>query len=68
MQHYLDPRKEDDHCSHVVKLDLQVGQRLKAGVSRVVLQQAFKQVSNHGCSCYVHDDGNDTQLKKNNNK
>lgn len=61
---YLDPGKKDDDRSHVVELDLQVGQKLKAGVSGVVLQQAFQTVANHGCSGYVHDDGNNTQLKK----
>lgn len=61
---YLDPGKKDDDCSHVVKLDLQGGQRLKAGVSSVVLQQAFEKVTNHGCSGYVHDNSNNTQLKK----
>lgn len=61
---YLDPGKKDDNCSHVVELDLQVGQRLKAGVSSVVLQQAFEKVAYHGCSGYVHDDSNNTQLKK----
>jgi len=33
-------------------------------VSSVVLQQAFQTVANHGGSGYVHNDGNDTQLKK----
>lgn len=60
---YLDPGKKDDDRSHVVELDLQVGQRLEAGVSIVVLQQAFEKISNHGCSGYVHDNSNNTQLR-----
>lgn len=64
MSVYLDPGKEDNDCGHVVELDLQVGQRLKTRVSSVVLQQAFEKVAYHGCSGYVHDDRNNTQLKK----
>lgn len=30
----------------------------------MVLQQAFEKAANHGCSGYVHDNGNNTQLKK----
>lgn len=33
-------------------------------MSSVVLQQTFEKISNHGCSGDVHDDGNDTQLRK----
>lgn len=33
-------------------------------MSTVVLQQAFEKVANHGCSGYVHDNSNNTQLKK----
>lgn len=33
-------------------------------MSSVVLQQTFEKISNHGCSGDVHDDGNDTQLGK----
>lgn len=59
---YLDPGEKDNDGSHVVELDLQVGQRLKAGVSGVVLQQAFEKTTNHRRSGYVHDDRNNTQL------
>ena len=61
---YLDPGEEDDDRSHVVELDLQVGQGLETGVGTVLLQQAFETTANHGCSGYVHDDGNNTQLEK----
>lgn len=61
---YLDPGEEDDDSSHVVELDLQVGQRLKARVSGVVLQQAFQTAPNHRCSGDVHDNGYNTQLKE----
>ena len=60
---YLDPGKKDDDRGHVVELDLQVGQKLEARVSIVVLQQAFEQISNNGCSGYVHDNSNNTQLR-----
>ncbi len=33
-------------------------------MSGVVLQQAFEKVANHGRSGYVHDDSDNTQLKK----
>lgn len=56
---YLYPAEKDYHCSHVVELDLQVSQRIKAGVRGVVLQ-AFQEVSTHGCSGYAHDNGNNT--------
>lgn len=61
---YLDPGEEDYDGGNVVKLDLQIGQRLKAGVSRVVLQQPFEKNPNHRCPRNVHDDRNDAQLSK----
>lgn len=61
---YLDPGKKHNDGSHVVELDLQAGQRLKAGVPSVVLQQAFEKIANYGCSGYVHDNSNKTQLRK----
>lgn len=61
---YLDPGKEDNDGGNVVELDLQVGQRLKAGMSRVVFQQPFEENSNHRCPGDVHDDRNNAQLGK----
>lgn len=56
---YLYPAEKDYHCSHVVELNLQVSQRIKARVGGVVLQP-FEEVSNHGCSGYAHNNGNNT--------
>lgn len=51
---YLEPGEEDNDGSHVVELDLQIGQRLKTGVRSVILQQSFEPTADHGCSGYVH--------------
>lgn len=61
---YLDPRKEQVHCVHVVVLCLPEGQKFKISVNARVTQERAKQAVDFDRSEYVEDDGDDGKLGK----
>ena len=61
---YLDPRKEQVHCIHVVVLRLPEGQKLKIRVDTGLFQQFAKQLVHFDSSENVEYNGNDGELGK----
>lgn len=61
---YLDPRKEQVHCIHIVVLCLPEGQKLKISVDIRIFQQFSKQVVHFDSSENVEYNGNDGELQR----
>lgn len=61
---YLDPRKEQVHCVHVVVLRLPEGEKLKISVDIRVLQQFAQQVVHFDRSENIERNGNHGELQK----
>lgn len=61
---YLDPRKEQVHCIHVVVLCLPEGQKFKISVDVRFLQQFAKQLVHFDSSENIEHNGNDGELQR----
>lgn len=61
---YLDPRKEQVHCIHVVVLCLPEGQKLKISIDTRIFQQFSKQVVHFDSAENVEYNGNNRELQR----